>query len=191
MATYLHQRRAQLTVIAVGGAINTLYLRTRSSTHDVDIFGSMLDTPARMLLDEAMQHAMRQVTTALGTDWFNTENQMWLSPDLHRQLTNEAVEQNVVIFHKPGLRILAAPWNYSFSGKVQRLLTGGQQVRPYDLSDAVHYLHQIVTRNNGQPVPVATVQAWAQRFHHQSSKRFLSSNVNAEYKRVYKRSGIV
>ncbi|KAL4908228.1 hypothetical protein BDW74DRAFT_98583 [Aspergillus multicolor] len=113
MAVFLHHKHQQFTVIAVGGAISALYLRTWSSTHDVDILGSMLDTPARVLLDEATQHAIQQASTALGSDWFNTENQMWLSPALHQQLTNEAIAQNVVIFSKPGLRMLAALWAYS------------------------------------------------------------------------------
>jgi hypothetical protein len=68
MAAFLNERNAQLTVIAVGGAVNTIFLRTRNSTHDVDIFGSNLDNAVRMLLDEAMQHAIRQSPSLLGTD---------------------------------------------------------------------------------------------------------------------------
>jgi hypothetical protein len=193
-AGYLHRRNAQLTVIAVGGAINIIFLNTRNSTHDVDIFGSNLDIAARMLLDEAMQYAIQQSPSPLGTDWMNTENQMWLSPNLHRELTDEAIQQDVTVFNSPGLRVLAAPWEYAFSGKVQRQLTGGNQARPYDLSDAVHYLNRIINPrggSGGRPVPMATIEELARRFNHATNRNFLMNRVNAEYRRRYGSNGIV
>ncbi|KAK2788775.1 hypothetical protein FQN52_006531 [Onygenales sp. PD_12] len=190
MARFLAQKKVELTVIAVGGAVNTLLLRSRPSTHDVDIFGSNLNNDSRILLDEATQYAIRQSSAPLGTDWFNTENQMWLSPSLHRELTNEAMRQNVVVFHRPGLRVLAAPWEYAFSGKIARLLTGGSQIRPYDLADATHYLHQYISRNGGRPVTLATIEGWARRFNHSTSKAFLRDRVNVEYRKRYGRNGI-
>lgn len=190
-AQYLSQRGAQLTVIAVGGAVNTIFLRTRNSTHDVDIFGSNLDNRARVLLGGAMQYAIRHSPSPLRTDWLNTENQMWLSPTLHRELTDEAMRRNVVVWSRPGLRVLAAPWEYAFSGKISRLLSGGNQIRAYDLNDAVHYLHQIVIRHGGRPVPVATAEGWARRFHHTTTRNFLLNRVNAEYRRRYGSDGIV
>lgn len=190
MASYLNRKNAQITVIAVGGAVNTIFLKTRNSTHDVDIFGSNLDNSSRMLLDEALHYAIQQSPSPLGTDWMNTENQMWLSPTLHRELTNEAIRQNVRVFDRAGLRVLAAPWEYAFSGKISRLLTGGSQIRPYDLKDAIHYLSRIVNQHGGQPIPVATVEGWARRFHHDTSRTFLTKTVNADYRRQYGRNGI-
>jgi hypothetical protein len=191
MAGYLHERNAQLTVVAVGGAVNTIFLRTRDSTHDVDIFGSNLSNQDRILLDEAMHYTQQQSTTLLGTDWFNTENQMWMTSGLHKELTNEAIKQNDVVFDKAGLKVLAAPWEYAFSGKVSRLLKGGEQVRPYDLSDAVHYLNIYIRQHGGRPVRVATIEEWAKRFRHNTDREFLLSTVNEEYRRQYGREGIV
>ncbi len=190
MAHFLRHRNAHLTIIAVGGAVNTILLQTRDSTHDVDIFGSNLDNAERMLLDEAMQYAIQRSSSPLGTDWLNTENQMWLSPGLHRELTHEAIQQNTVVFERQGLRVLAAPWEYAFSGKISRLMTGGNQVRPYDLDDAVQYLHVLVRQNGGRPVPISTVEQWAARFHHTTSKSFLRSRVNGEYRRHYGSDGV-
>ena len=190
VAAFLHQRRAQLTLVAVGGAVNTLFLRTRSSTHDIDVFGSNLNNSDRMLLDEGMQYAIRKSGSPLGTDWLNTENQMWLSPTLHRELTNEANQQNVVVFDSPGLKVLAAPWYYAFSGKIQRLLSGGNQVRSYDLADAVHYLDRIIRQQEGQPVSVGMIEGWAGRFHHTTSKNYLLKTVNTEYQRKFGKRGI-
>ena len=190
VAAFLHQRRAQINLVAVGGAVNTLFLRTRSSTHGIDVFGSDLDNSSRMLLDEAMQHAIRQSRSSLGTDWLNTENQMWMSPTLHRELTNEATQQNVVVFNNPGLKILAAPWYYAFSSKISRLLTGGNQSRPYDLADAVRYLHRVIMEHGGRLVSVATIEGWARRFRHSTSRNFLMQNVNVEYSQHYGSDGI-
>jgi hypothetical protein len=191
MAAYLHEKHKQLTVIAVGGAVNTIFLRTRNSTHDVDIFGSNLGNQDRILLDEAMHHAREQSTTPLGTDWFNTENQMWMTSRLHKELTNEAIEQNAVVYNQPGLTVLAAPWEYAFSGKISRLLKGGDQVRPYDVSDAVHYLDIYIKQGSGQPVPVTTIEGWAKRFGHTTKRSYLLNEVNAKYKAQYKGTGIV
>lgn len=190
MARFLNQRKAQLIVVAVGGAVSTIFLRTRNSTHDVDIFGSNLDHAARVLLDEAMQYAIQQSQSPLGTDWFNTENQMWLSPTLHQELTEQAIQQDAVVFNRPGLKVLAAPWEYAFSGKVSRLLTGGSQIRPYDLIDAVHYLNRFINQHDGRPVPIATAEVWARRFHHNTSRDFLMNRVNAEYRKRYNSDGI-
>jgi hypothetical protein len=38
VASALNAKRLNVSVIAVGGAVNTLYLRTRASTGDVDFF---------------------------------------------------------------------------------------------------------------------------------------------------------
>ncbi|KAK2762162.1 hypothetical protein FQN54_001170 [Arachnomyces sp. PD_36] len=191
MARYLHEKNAQLTVIAVGGAVNTIFLRTRESTHDVDIFGSNLSNQDRVLLDDAMHYTQQQRTGLLGTDWFNTENQMWMTTDLHRELTNEAVQQNDVVFEEAGLKVLAAPWEYGFSGKISRLMKGGEQVRAYDLADAVHYLDLYIRKHGGRPVRVATVEEWAKRFRHTTSREYLLDKVNKEYRAQYGRDGII
>jgi hypothetical protein len=190
-ARYLNSRGVQVTAITVGGAVNCLLLRTRQSTHDVDIFGTNLSTPNRILLDEAMQHAIGESSVQLGTDWLNTETQMWMSPTMQRELTEQAIRQNTVVFQQPGLTLLAVPWAYAFSAKVSRLVTLSSQARPYDLDDAVHYLSQIVQQNGGQPVAVDIVEGWANRYNHTTSASFLLETVNRQYERVYRRPGIV
>jgi hypothetical protein len=103
MAQYLSQRGAQLTAITVRGAVNCLLLQSRYTAHDIDIFGTNLDNRARMLLDEAMQYAVQNSTVPLGTDWFNTETQMWMSQNIQQDLTDRALRQRIVVFSQPGL----------------------------------------------------------------------------------------
>lgn len=59
VSSYIARSQRRISVMAVGGAVNTLYLRSRSTTHDVDIFGSDFNNQARILLDAAMQDAQR------------------------------------------------------------------------------------------------------------------------------------
>ncbi|KAJ2974608.1 hypothetical protein NQ176_g5963 [Zarea fungicola] len=186
VAGYIAQHGQSISVIAVGGAVNTLYLQSRQATHDVDIFGSSFSNQARVLLDEAMNDA-RRVYRDLGTDWLNTETQMWMPGPLHTELTAAAERQNVKVFDMPGLVIYAAPWSYAFSAKVSRILTGGDQARPYDLDDAVRYIHEYIRSHGDQPVRLATAAGWARQFGHESTADFLRTRLNRAYRREYGR----
>ncbi|KAH7153406.1 hypothetical protein EDB81DRAFT_841627 [Dactylonectria macrodidyma] len=135
VSAYIAEQRQHISVMVVDGAVNVLYLRSRSTTHDIDVFGSDFSNQARILLDAAMLDAQSHIP-GLGTDWLNTETQMWMSG--------------------PGLAIYAAPWSYAFSAKISRLMTDGDEVRPYDLQDAVIYLHGYIRAHGNRPVPVST-----------------------------------
>ncbi|KAK4199231.1 hypothetical protein QBC40DRAFT_282437 [Triangularia verruculosa] len=183
---YIASRGQRISVIAVGGAVNTLYLRSRHTTHDVDVFGSDFNNSARHLVDEAMHEAQRAIP-ALGTDWLNTETQMWLSGRLHAEITQAARAQNVIVFQgkDKGLTILAAPWAYAFSAKINRILTGGSQARPYDLQDAVAYIHMYIQAHGNKPVPVKVALGWARQYHHEMTENVLRNQVNPAYRRQY------
>ncbi len=190
VANYVAQRGQGITVVAVGGAVNTLHLQSRHTTHDVDIFGAGFTNDARVLLDEAMHDAQRHYG-GLGTDWLNTETQMWMPGPVHQQLTSAAMKQNVKVFDMPGLTIYAAPWSYAFSAKINRLLTGGDQTRPYDLDDAVSYVHEYIKSHGGQPVNTSIAIGWARHFRHESTPEFLRTRVNQAYRRQYGRDAFV
>lgn len=180
VASFVAKRGEHVKIMAVGGAVSTLYLRSREATHDVDIFGSDFNNQDRMLLDEALKDAQRH-STVLGTDWINTETQMWMPGQLHRQLTESTRQQDVKIFDEAGLNIYAAPWGYSFSGKINRLLTGGDQSRPYDLLDAVTYLHEYIHAHGDCPSSIPTVLGWERRYQHETTEYILRERVNTEY----------
>lgn len=184
VSQYIAQRGRHLSVIAVGGAVNTLYLRSRATTHDVDVFGSDFGNQSRILVDAAMHDAQQHIP-ALGTDWLNTETQMWMPGPMHNELTQMARQQNVQVYHGEGLTILAAPWEYAFTAKISRILTGGAQARPYDLPDAVTYIHQYIRSHRNRPVPIPTVIGWARRWRHELTEDILTNRVNPEYRRRY------
>jgi hypothetical protein len=138
VAEYLRSKNEQLTIVTVGGAVNTLFLQSRQSTHDVDFLGTNLDNRQQGLLDEAAQYAESQSRVPLAGEWFNNQTALWLPIDVHRELTRVALEQNAIVFEERGLKVVAAPWSYAFCTKADRL--SRDNARPYDLADAPSYL---------------------------------------------------
>lgn len=86
-------------------------------------------------------------------------------------LAAEAENQNVVIFHDPGvLRVLAAPWSYLFSYKVDRFISGGRAAgQQDDMDDAADCLDQYFKTNSGFgfSITTETIKDWIYVYHSQ------------------------
>lgn len=188
MADYIDNQGQSITVITVGGAVNTILLQNRQSTHDVDFFGTNLNNDQRVILDEAARYAERKSPTPLGGEWFNSHTMLWLPLDAHRRITQEALEQDEVVFEKRGLRVIAAPWNYAMCGKMNRLVRG-DEARPYDLSDAASYLRHFILRHGG-PVSVARIKEWCRNYAKNTDDEVIRA-VAREYRRLHGEAGIV
>jgi len=126
----------------------------------------------------------------LGTNWLNTEGERWAG---HRrqELQQQGEQLNVVVFQHRGLTMLAAPWEYAFCCKINRWLENSNKTRPYELTDAAHYLQQWIRNNGSQPVPIKTVEGWAKSWKMTMERQRLLSEFNTEYRRVFKRDGVV
>lgn len=185
MATYLQQRRASLTIYVAGGTVNTILLRSRHTTGDVDFFGA--NDQAR-LLKEASKYAQQQSKAQLGANWFNNSMSLFLTRDVERELLVAAQRQNAVIFNKPGLKVYAVPWDYALCGKIDRL--SKPDYRPYDISDAVAYLDQLVRSNGGHAVQASWVAAMAKKYGKAHSREVVG-RINAAFKKTYGKDGIV
>lgn len=61
----------------------------------------------------------------------------------------------------------------------------GAQASPYDLPDAVTYIHQCIRSQGNRPVPIPTVIGWACRWRHENTENILTNRVNAGYRRRY------
>lgn len=154
-AQYINERGQNVTVVAVGGAVNTVFLQTRNTTHDVDFFCPLLAEPTLGIVREAGQYAIERSSVPLAPDWLNNATARMPGVVEHVDaLQTEANAQRDVLFSKPGLTVVAAPWNYAFIKKVSRITQGTR--RHYDASDAVAYLHQYITKvHSNKPVPLA------------------------------------
>lgn len=110
---------------------------------------------------------------------------------MQAELTQAAREQNVRIFDRAGLMIYAAPWDYAFSAKINRILHPQGQERPYDLDDAVVYINRYIRAHGNQPVKVATALEWARRYHHDCNEDILLKAVSPRHLERYRQHAFV
>lgn len=188
VAAYIRSKGGNVTVIAVGGAINTILLRSRDSTHDVDFFNDHLTRQEAELIlrgaREASSHDRR-----LAEEWFNNRTILFIPRDLRATLTDESLHHREVVFAAPGLTVLAAPWNYAFCCKVDRISGQGMHdARPYDLSDAIQYIHRYVQQHRITHVRRGDVQAWFTRFslRWSNNTEAVITRVNQGYRQHYR-----
>ena len=185
VAQYLHQKRKQLTIIAVGGAVNTLLLESRSTTHDLDFFNNSLQKQDVQLIRDAARYA-RTRDPSLPEEWLNNRTTLFIRPNIRASLTDEAIRQNELVFRAPGLLVLAAPWHYAFCAKLDRI-SGSSSLglgKRYDLTDAVAYLHRFLATRNKQTVSVREVESWVSQFGTRIAPGVIE-RVNAEFQRTY------
>ncbi|RMZ90188.1 hypothetical protein DV736_g2600, partial [Chaetothyriales sp. CBS 134916] len=148
VAQYLAQNRKNLTIVAVGGAVNTNTAFTNSELS---------------LLREAATYAEERSSVPLGDKWLNNETGTIGGTAEHiPEQMQSARAQNGVIFRKPGLTVLAAPWSYAFVAKIGRITYGTG--RAYDRQDAVVYLHEYIRRHGNVPVHVNRVREWGTHY---------------------------
>lgn len=188
VAAYIHSKKDNVTVIAVGGAVNTMYLKTRRSTHDVDFFNNSLTTANfKHIVDGAREAAKKD--SRLNEEWFNNRTILFIPKDQRNALTQQAFRQREIIFSEPGLTVLAAPWEYAFCCKIDRVAGGGiKGGRSYDIPDAVQYLHQFLGRHRVSHVSKQTVKDWFAQYALKwtTGCETAINTVNTEYKKTFK-----
>ena len=203
VAAELAKKKHHVVIVAVGGAINTILLGklfvmtsltlcnfdtdnsagTRASTADVDFFGNGKGVPAE--LKAATEAATKKLGLAKG--WLNNHTAVFIDANKIEALYNEAIRDNIVVFNKTGLTVLAAPWRYSLVAKVEK--AGKGTAKPYDIKDAAAYLHGLIAVRK-TPVKVSELKAWATEYN----ATILDANINKvaeEYTKAYKTDGIV
>ncbi|KAG0707877.1 hypothetical protein DFH29DRAFT_893913 [Suillus ampliporus] len=157
-AKYLNGKKKQITVVAVGGAINTMLLRSRASTADVDFFS--VDRTNNKDLVGAIESTAK--TMQLGKSWMNNHTALFIPPNTMNNIYNEAIRDNVIVFNKPGLKVVAAPWMYCLVAKLEKAGKAGNS-KSYDMSDAAQYLMQESRRCKAK-IKVADIQAKATEY---------------------------
>lgn len=182
---YITKKNAHITLIAVGGAVNLLLLGTRPSTSDVDFFNQQLEPNQIKLIQAATKYARKQ-NPRLSDDWLNNRNTVFIPTPLRLSLTNQAIEQNEVVFKLDGLTVLAAPWHYAFIAKVDRISGSG---KPYDLGDAAAYLNRYLELHSMSSIVADIPIGWAAQYNVKIAPGALRA-VNEESYRRYGRRPI-
>jgi len=189
VASTLNAKGLNVSIIAVGGAINTLYLQTRASTGDVDFFYRTKTRHEDVTQLIAAANSARE-TLKLDEHWLNNHTALFIQEGVIQRLYDEGVTQNDVVFNAPGLTVYAAPWRYALCAKLDRLSKTG--ARPYDMSDAVDYLGRLIGKRGGrQTVKKSELRAWADEFKFTVPSDDLIKRLGDEYKKKYGGVGIV
>ncbi|XWW96259.1 hypothetical protein V2A60_004232 [Cordyceps javanica] len=139
--------------VTVGGAVNTVYLVSRASTHDTEFFLPHPDDSRHRALTVAARHTNRRTGGILCAEWFNNAAQLPLGAANQSKLASVAFEQNVVVYDNTssagGLRLYAAPWPYAISAQLGRIST--RRCRAHDMRTQPATSDRICTWNVNAP----------------------------------------
>ncbi|KAI4247419.1 MAG: hypothetical protein L6R42_009610 [Xanthoria sp. 1 TBL-2021] len=172
----------------MGGAVNTILLRSREATHDVDFINPHVTADQMNLLSQASSAAMAQANYSLGEQWINNQTSLFVPAQLQIELAQEARIQNEVVFQEPGLTVLAAPWKFALCAKLERM--GKPTRRPYDIDDAVTYLDRHIHIHGGNAVLFNDLQAWG--VHYLTAvAQAIAQEVAEKYRQIHGKEGIV
>jgi len=99
VAHYLHSCGKNLVLIAVGGAVNTILLHTRQSTHNVDLFSPAFSGSELSIFRSAIKYAEQRSPASLGENWLKNETGTISSTAQNvPNLIELAKQQNDVVF---------------------------------------------------------------------------------------------
>lgn len=188
---YLDQHGVTANIVTVGGAVNTIYLQSRRSTHDVDFFLADPSSPQHQIIHEAARSAARSSQAPLGAEWLNNATQLLMGRDVQENLARAAFQQNTIVHQNHGQRggvvVYAAPWSYAFCGKLNRLCEANP--RPYDIQDAVVYLHEYLATTGHQTVRASEVHQWGREYRKKVTDDVLNQ-VDTLYYQTYSHHAI-
>ncbi|KAF4552082.1 Hypothetical protein D9617_11g009300 [Elsinoe fawcettii] len=184
---YISARRRQISIVAVGGIVNTLLLRTRTATQDVDFFTDGVPVEDQRLLVEAARAVRARHASELAQDWMNNHTILYVPRELRQSLVEEGYRQQAIVFQSAGLNIYAAPWSYAFVSKLDRISTAGK-ARDYDPVDAAAYLHQYLSARAAHQIRESMIVEWLQRFQLRTqgdSRRAALRSINNAYEQRF------
>ncbi len=146
MADYLASRDQNITIITVGGSISNILLRDQLTREHLDYLVLNVSDEQRRIFADAARHTRNRCSRPIVGAWFSArgDDTLKLPSSICRQVVLSSISQNEVIFQAPGLKIIAAPWDYAFVATLGRLASDRSPARRYDLCDAIAYLHRYI-----------------------------------------------
>lgn len=187
MARYLSDNNADLTVIAIGGVVSAFFLGAWTTTTDVDVIETALTTAQRRLLASAASFAKSRGPVPLGEGWFGGQSAKDMRPEVARDIYELSKRQNDIVYCSEGLTVLAPRWSYAFMVCVDRLSCGVG--RPYDMGNAVLYMHQYIKTGKHRLIPILGIMKWGEGYGLYVTLKVLR-DVKAQYLKHYEREAI-
>ena len=168
ISTYLGKMQVGMTthIVCSGGACSVIYLKNRSTTHDIDFFTPNVEVIEAVM--EAKEKAPDYIKDTWPSDWINAEMIAFVSnrPGCETLYQN-SIDCEVILFKSDSLVVYAADWRYQLVGKIVRAyqisqLSGTHQAEERtgkDLSDAVSIMRHLISRH-GRPLLKVELLTW-------------------------------
>lgn len=140
------RKMAPVRLITAGGFVAVSLFGNRDSTEDVDyILDPWIKNPTKA--EEKLRIAVQDVTKQLKmeTHWINDSMAVFAVGDVRRQLFEDSVRQNQILFQGKWLVLYAVEWQWAVTRKLIRLSTE-PVMRDVDINDSVELIHRIVSR---------------------------------------------
>ncbi|KAF8122669.1 hypothetical protein EV363DRAFT_1182177 [Boletus edulis] len=191
VAKHLASKGLNVSIVTVGGAVNTVLLKSRASTGDVDFFYCTKDSGAKdsNVVHEVMEAGkLAEKELKLGHQWLNNHTAIFIEETTINDLYEQAIKQNEKVFSAKGLTVYAAPWNYALMTKLDRAAKPG--AKSYDMADAVDYLARLI-ESRGHAVKKSELGDWAKKYKLSAPPEALIDKLAREYKDKKKKDGII
>lgn len=148
--------------MAAVNAVSSALLPTRDKPLKIDIYNNLTDRQVDALVT-GCRIASEQSRSPFTSRFFSNHVLLVLSKSVQKMVLQTASEQNEEVFASPGLKILAAPWNFAFCTKIERNTKPTQW--SYDVDDASMCLHRHIQKHGGGGVFVHEIRRWAHMFN--------------------------
>jgi len=192
VAGHLHAKGLNVSIVTVGGAVNTVLLKTRAATGDVDFFYRTKSSGSHdaQLVHEVVEGGkLAEAKLGLGQQWLNNHTVVFIEEGTINDLYAEAIQQKAIVFTAQGLTVYAAPWVYSMMAKLDRAAKPG--AKSYDLTDAVDYLDRAIKLRGGRAVKKSELKTWATHYKLTVPSEALIERLNNGYKAKHGKDGVV
>ena len=105
-----------------------------------------------------------------------------------KELYEEAVRQNEIVFRALGCTVYAAPWRFALITKIDRL-PKAETRRPYDMADAVAFLSRLVDQR-GAALRRNDLASWAIEFELPVPSAWVLDALDEAYFMTHKTHGL-
>ncbi|KAJ7491670.1 hypothetical protein B0H11DRAFT_1718567 [Mycena galericulata] len=177
IAEVLEEQNRYIQIVTVGGAVNTILLRTRLATGDVDFFYHTHKDDAEVENLVRVAESVARSIEELSDEWLNNHTASFIEGSVLKRLYRQSIEQNRLVFDSSSLKVYAAAWPFAFVQKVIRY--GSEQQKVYDIDDAVAYLKEM---KEGANISYEKVAAWADDYKPPRPKEEAFKAVIAKYR---------
>lgn len=194
-AGFLHRKNQNITLMTMGGVVDTVLLQITGATEDVFFYNPSDDKAQTLVLKECMDWAVKGGSTngvPLDKAVNNPTIIQAIGTDFLRKLWAKAEEKKLIVYQAKGLTVVAVPLSYSFIAVASRVDTTRR--KHLDLERAVAYLRGWICVNaeTGRPmiIPGSLVQRVCNDYDKADVNFGVLQKINHYYGSMFRREGL-